>query len=91
MRTYVTTSVLVLLAGAVIALALWMRVPIVPMCPNCGRNNDVIRIAYGLAGPKMLARAQAGEIKLGGCMVSPDSPKWHCKKCGREWGHVSAP
>jgi phage FluMu protein Com len=31
-------------------------------------------------------RLDSGELILGGCDVSADSPKWHCHDCGHEWG-----
>lgn len=30
-------------------------------------------------------RLDSGELILGGCDVSVDSPKWHCHDCGHEW------
>jgi len=67
----------------ILAFLLWIGLPV---CPYCLWDGDVIRIVYGLPSPKGLARANAGEIKLGGCMVSPGKPTWHCKRCDSDWG-----
>ena len=48
-------------------------------CPDCG--NDMIEILYGYPAPEAMARAEKGEIKLGGCIVSDDSPTHYCKHC----------
>jgi hypothetical protein len=57
----------------ILAFLLWIGMPV---CPYCLWNGDVVRIVYGLPGTKLLARANAGQVKLGGCMVSPDKPIW---------------
>lgn len=54
-------------------------------CLECG-SGEVIPIEYGLPGKEMSDRAERGEILLGGCVVSEDSPVWHCKDCGHQWG-----
>ncbi len=60
-------------------------------CPQCGSSGaDVVPIAYGLPGEKLIAGSVAGEVELGGCCVGPRDPEWRCKACGFDW-RVSAP
>jgi len=60
-----------------------MRKP--KQCPNCNSTNDVIPIQYGLPSSDMRYEWAAGKIKLGGCVVEPGNPNWHCKKCLHSW------
>lgn len=53
-------------------------------CPNCGSEN-VIEIAYGFPTDEALREAKAGNIKLGGCIISEDKPEYFCKECHHEW------
>ena len=39
-------------------------------------------IAYGYPGPEMTQAADRGEIRLGGCLVGPESPDFECLDCG---------
>lgn len=57
-----------------------------PACPACGPGDHVVPIVYGLV---KLAPGDPPptRCKLGGCLaVVGESPKWHCDRCGREWG-----
>jgi ribosomal protein S27AE len=54
------------------------------VCPECGDGN-VIPIVYGKPGNELIEKAERGEVKLGGCVMSEDSPHWHCAECGNEW------
>ena len=49
-------------------------------CPVCHKSDQVIRIVYGYPGQKMLEDAEKGIIKLGGCIIDPNNPKWYCKR-----------
>lgn len=55
-----------------------------PRCPLCNSEN-VAGILFGYPGPEMSEASERGEIVLGGCCVTEDDPKWHCKDCEREW------
>lgn len=52
-------------------------------CPKC--NSELTKIVYGLPTPETAESAERGEIMLGGCCISPFSPKYHCKKCNLEF------
>jgi hypothetical protein len=60
-----------------------------PACPKCGSKNQT-RIMYGLPNAEAEKAWVRGEIFLGGCCVDSDSPEWHCRDCGEEWGKVIA-
>ncbi|HAT69966.1 hypothetical protein [Croceibacter atlanticus] len=49
-------------------------------CPKCDSNKDVIPISYGKPTPKGFKESDEGKIKLGGCIIYANSPKWYCKK-----------
>jgi len=57
-------------------------------CPKCG-SDELIQISYGLPTTKAVERANKGEIILGGCVVSEDSPLWCCNKCKYRFGAIS--
>ena len=55
------------------------------ICPACGETR-VRRIVYGYAGPDLGAKADRGEIVLGGCcIIAGLSPAFSCE-CGHEFG-----
>ncbi len=53
-------------------------------CPKCGAST----IAEILYGYPLFSEIQddldAGKIVLGGCCISPYSPKWQCTTCNTE-------
>ena len=50
-------------------------------CSHCGAK--VLRIQYGYPGPELFEAAERGELLLGGCCISPDSPDYACPCCGQ--------
>lgn len=48
-------------------------------CPKCGRK--LIEIIYGLPLAETFEAAERGEVILGGCCISSESPSYHCNKC----------
>ena len=42
-------------------------------------------IEYGMPGLELIEMENRGEVKVGGCIVMPDNPRWHCKDCENEW------
>jgi len=58
------------------------RKPRRTFCSNC--RNTMIPIIYGMPGDVLLDMAHRGEVQIGGCVILPNQPKWHCKSCGRQ-------
>lgn len=56
-------------------------------CPACGAS-DVVPIVSGMPSRETEAAALRGEVVLGGCLVWPGKPTWHCRACGHEFGAV---
>ena len=54
-------------------------------CPKCSSKENVIPIQYGYPGPEMWKESDMGEIKLGGCGIVENAPKWHCSKGKNEF------
>ena len=46
----------------------------------------MIKISYGEPTSETAARAQRGEVHLGGCVVSASSAAYHCSSCGKDSG-----
>lgn len=55
------------------------------VCTKCNAKEGV-RIVCGMASYELGEMAREGTVVLGGCLVSPENSKWHCKSCGNEWG-----
>lgn len=53
-------------------------------CFTCG-SLDVAKIIYGYPTTEAFKEQEEGKIKLGGCVISEDSPQYHCNKCGESW------
>ena len=54
------------------------------ICPVCKQKTGV-EILYGLPLFKMHEASERGEIVLGGCIDSHNSPERACTSCGHEW------
>lgn len=50
------------------------------ICPECGQKDEVVPIAYGLPGEKMIKDVEDGKIVLGGCVIEDGQPRWFCKR-----------
>ena len=62
-------------------------VSIPPRCPSCG-SEHVDRFVYGLvSGPP----DPADHVLLGGCIILPGQPDFHCTGCGNEWAADDSP
>ena len=59
----------------------------VNICPECG-SGDIIPILYGMPALSARKREEEGKLYLGGCCITEDDPKWHCKKCATQFGKV---
>lgn len=55
-----------------------------PCCPSCGAS-ETLPIVYGLPGPELIARAERGEVALGGCCIEIGGPNTVCRSCGAEF------
>jgi hypothetical protein len=57
------------------------------VCPKC-RSERVAEIRYGLPdfSEELERELEAGEVVLGGCVVTGGDPSWHCVECGHRWG-----
>ena len=53
-------------------------------CPNCG-SSDIWTIVHGLISDIDEKKLEKDKIKLGGCLISKNSPKWNCSDCGLLW------
>src|SRR6218665_3031982 len=49
-------------------------------CPVCKSTKNSIPVVYGKPSASGIQRAEKGGIRLGGCIVTEDSPKHYCKK-----------
>jgi len=58
-------------------------------CPQCGSNNS-IKIVYGMPDYELFIQAEAGKLKLGGCVISLGSAEYFCKDCEHEWNREQA-
>ncbi|WP_075979941.1 hypothetical protein [Bacillus massilinigeriensis] len=58
-------------------------------CPKCESKNT-IRILYGMPTHEVFQKAEAGEIKLGGCSILVGGPEYYCKECEHEWNKEDA-
>jgi len=57
------------------------------VCPSCSKKNKVIRILYGYPNDdNVFEKEKEGKLRIGGCVVSNDSPKYYCKRCDLEFG-----
>lgn len=54
-----------------------------PPCPRCG-STEAIRIVYGYPTSETFEASERGEIRLGGCVIGPESPELECARCGAE-------
>ncbi len=56
-------------------------------CPFCG-SESIAEILYGMPAfsEELDRELEQKKIILGGCIISEDSPEFHCNKCHREWG-----
>lgn len=58
-------------------------------CPRCGSNNS-LKIIYGMPSHEIFLKAEAGEIRIGGCCITSDDPEYYCKECEYEWDKQEA-
>jgi hypothetical protein len=49
-------------------------------CPKCLKNDKVIPLVYGEPTHEAMELEKKGELRLMGCIVYGDDPKWYCKR-----------
>jgi hypothetical protein len=52
-----------------------------PPCPSCGAK-DPVSIVYGYPDRELWQAEERWEVRLGGCVVGPESPEFECRACG---------
>ena len=52
-------------------------------CKRC--RGKVLNVQYGEPGKEMMEAAEKGEIILGGCCISQESPDYQCSSCGQRY------
>lgn len=57
-------------------------------CPKCGEHEGV-EIVYGYPTNALWEQVERGEVALGGCLVTPENPRWWCRVCKHRWGKES--
>lgn len=50
-------------------------------CPRCGSTIDPVPVVYGYPTPETFAEAEAGRVRLGGCVIEPEAPDFRCPIC----------
>ena len=50
-------------------------------CPRCGEEIVPQPIVYGYPSAEVFRESEAGRVRLGGCMVGPESPEYACPAC----------
>lgn len=53
-------------------------------CPTCA-SPYVVPVVFGFPSAEGQARADRGELDLGGCFLLGGEPDWRCRACGAEW------
>ena len=56
-----------------------------PPCSNCNSDN-VVDITYGYPCPEAF---EDETFFSGGCCIDEESPAYHCKNCGNDFGEVA--
>ena len=60
-------------------------------CPRCDAEVEPVPILYGYPTPEAMQEADAGRIRLGGCMVGAESPEFVCPACDAALPFASEP
>ncbi len=65
-----------------------MRAPRPVTCTPCGKRGVPLLRVWGYPTPAVERRADAGLVRLMGCLVPPsgleDAAQWECRHCGAE-------
>lgn len=58
-----------------------------PACPQCGENERIVPIYYGLQSMEAIELELAGKLEWGSRFYKADSPCWRCKSCSATFGN----
>ena len=50
-------------------------------CPSCAELVVPLPIVYGYPSPELFEEAEAGRVRIGGCVISGDDPEYECPIC----------
>jgi len=50
-------------------------------CPRCHAEIEPLPIVYGFPSPDLFEAAEAGRVRLGGCLVGDEAPDFACPSC----------
>lgn len=61
---------------------------VIKKCPVCGSTTRIGKILYGLpdGSEELMRRCENEEVFLGGCMILPGYPRFHCFECDSNIG-----
>jgi hypothetical protein len=65
--------------------------PNLVVCLRCRAEIEPVPILYGYPTPEAFEEAEAGRIRLGGCMIGAESPEFECPACGGPLPFASEP
>lgn len=51
-----------------------------PPCPRCD-STEAVEIVYGYPTHETFEAAERGALRLGGCVIGPESPDYECGEC----------
>ncbi len=51
------------------------------ICPRCASVIDPVPVVYGYPTRETFAEAEAGRVRLGGCLIEPEAPDYRCPIC----------
>lgn len=59
------------------------------LCPRC-ESDHVVYLLYGepYLDENLKRALDSHKVELAGCIITPDSLRWECRKCGYKWGQV---
>lgn len=62
------------------------------LCPKC-ESDQVVYLLYGepCLDENLKRAIDSHKVELAGCIITPDSFRWECWKCGHKWGQVQPP
>ncbi|MFC9896588.1 hypothetical protein ACFVMC_23120 [Nocardia sp. NPDC127579] len=52
-------------------------------CPRCGA--DGVPIIYGFPSAAVMRKVEAGQARMGGCVITGSEPRWACPACDQRW------